>query len=398
MDVAADREDVPDTGELIRRTKAILPNLADRVARGDRDRRLADETIADMQAAGILRVFQPRRWGGYEMDPRVMFAIQMLLAEEDLSAGWVYGVLAMQPWQVAVMDDRAARDVWGADDTTQLCSSLMPAGRTSAVADGFRLGGRWQYSSGCRHADWALLGGVLPAAGPAAPERAIFLVPARDYEIVDTWDVTGLRGTGSHDIVIRDAFVPAYRVQTLTDNFNGVGVGQAINTAPLYRLPYGQILFRGVSTGLIGALDGMLRKFMAHSRGRVAAGGRKIAEDPVIQLLCAETASAVDEMKTVLDRNFGHLAACAARGEMPDLALRMRYKFQSAWAAETCALLAARLYKAAGAAGSSTRLPFARILADINTGRQHMSNQVELAGLNWGAAMMGVGANSDFLI
>jgi 3-hydroxy-9,10-secoandrosta-1,3,5(10)-triene-9,17-dione monooxygenase len=332
------------------------------------------------------------------MNPGVMFEIQMLLAEEDLSAGWVYGVLAMQPWQVAVMDDRAARDVWDENDATLLSSSLMPGGRATAAAGGYRIGGRWKYSSGCCHADWIFLGGVLPASGSAPPERAVFLVPRGDFEVVDTWDVTGLRGTGSHDIVVRDAFVPGYRVQTILDNFNRIGVGQAINTGALYRMPYGQILFRGVSTGLIGALEGMLRKFIEFSRDRVAAGGRKVAEDPVLQLLCAETAAAIDEMKTILRRNFRHLAECAERGEMPDLALRMRYKFQSAWAAETCALLAARIYKAAGAAGSSTALPFARILADINTGRQHMSNQVELAGLNWGAAMTAVGENTDFLI
>ena len=173
------------------------------------------------------------------------------------------------------------------------------------------------------------------AGGP--DDRRIFLVPRSDYEIVDTWHVPGLKATGSHDIVVKDAFVPEYRTQKYADNFRGVGPGQAVNTAPLYRLPFGQVFFRGVSTGAIGALQGMLNAYLEYGKPRInRMRGNKASDDPMMQLTCAEVAVALDEMKTILHRNFRNLEGYAARGEMPPLNQRIEYKFHNAWVAERC--------------------------------------------------------------
>ena len=219
-----------------------------------------------MQKAGLFRVLQPKRWGGYELDILTYFECQMALGEADLSVAWVYGVVGVHPWLLALYDDRAAADVWGADDSTLICSSLMPVGTALPADGGFRLSGHWKYASGCEHTQWAFLGAVPP--GGALEERRIFLVPRSDFEIVDTWRVAGLKGTGSHDIVVKDAFVPAHRAVTFSDNFRGWGPGLATNTGPLYRLPFGQVFFRGVSTGAIGALQGMRQLLMKLERGK----------------------------------------------------------------------------------------------------------------------------------
>src|SRR6185312_16662568 len=134
-------------------------------------------------------------------------------------------------------------------------------------------------------------------------DRRVFVIPKSDYEIVDTWHVPGLKGTGSHDIVIKDAFVPEYRTQKYSDNFRGVAPGLAVNTAPLYRLPFGQVFFRGVSTGAIGALQGMLDAYIEYGKKRISRlTGAPSAEDPMIRQVCAEVACALDEMKTILHR------------------------------------------------------------------------------------------------
>jgi 3-hydroxy-9,10-secoandrosta-1,3,5(10)-triene-9,17-dione monooxygenase len=387
---------VPAATELIARARTLVPLLAARAAKAEQDRRVPHETIADMQAAGLFRVFQPERWGGYEMDPATYFEIQLALAEGCMSTGWVYGVVGLHPWLMGLFDDRAAQEVWESDDATLICSSLMPTGIAISAPGGFRLSGRWKFSSGCEHCGWAYLGGT-PAEDGRPGDRSIFLVSRSDYEIEDTWRVSGLKATGSHDIVVKDAFVPDYRRLRWIDNFNGVGPGQAVNKSSLYRWIFGQIFFRGVSTPALGALQGMLDAFLRYGSVRVARGARAV-DDPGVQLVVAEVAAAIDEMKTILFRNLDHLRGFAERGERPPLRERMAYKFHSSLVGERSSVLAAQLFKAAGGAGLYTDLPFGRILADITAGRQHISNQFESIGRSYGAALFGIEEQKDLML
>jgi 3-hydroxy-9,10-secoandrosta-1,3,5(10)-triene-9,17-dione monooxygenase len=388
---------IPSAAEMIARARALIPALAARAPQGERERRVPNEDIAEMQAAGLFRVLQPRRWGGYELDIHTYFDIQMALGEGDMSAAWIYGVVGIHPWLIALYDERAQSDIWGEDDTTLVCSSLMPVGTAEPADGGYRLSGRWKYGSGCQHCGWAFLGGAPPGGAPE--ERRIFLVPKSEYEIVDTWHVSGLKATGSHDIVIKDAFVPAYRTLSFADNFRGVAPGLSVNTAPLYRLPFGQVFFRGVSTACIGGLQAMLNAYVDCGKARIVRlSGAPASEDPLIQQTCAETACAIDEMKTILHRNFTVLEGYAARGEMPPLKLRMEYKFHNAWVAERCSLLAARLFKATGSAGIFADQPYGRILADMNVARSHISNQFEANARSFGATLFGIEETKDMVL
>jgi len=395
----ASKDSKPDEAtpaDLIACARTLTATLAARAAKAEQDRRVPYETIVDMKAAGLFRVFQPKRWGGYEMDPATYFDVQLALAEGCMSTAWVYGVVGLHPWLMGLFDDRAAREIWGKDDTVLICSSLMPTGTAVPAAGGFRLSGRWKFSSGCEHCGWAYLGGT-PAEDGRPGDRSIFLVPRGDYEIEDTWRVSGLKATGSHDIVVKDAFVPDYRRLRWIDNFNGVGPGQALNKSSLYRFIFGQIFFRGVSTPALGALQGMLDAFLRYGSVRVARGARAV-DDPSVQLVVAEVAASIDEMKTILFRNLDHLRAYAERGALPPLRERVAYKFHSALVGERCSVLAARLFKAAGGAGLYADLPFGRVLADITAGRQHISNQYESIGRTFGAAMFGLEEVKDLML
>jgi 3-hydroxy-9,10-secoandrosta-1,3,5(10)-triene-9,17-dione monooxygenase len=387
---------VPDPANLIARARSMIPTLASRSIEQRNRRSVLPETIAEMQAAGLFRVLQPRRWGGYEMDLGTFYDIEIALGQGDMSAGWAYGVLGVVSWVLGLIDDRVAQEVWGSDSNALICSSTMPAGKAAAVDGGFRLNGHWRYASGCEHCDWALLGGMVQVAN-APPDWRFFVVPRQDYRTVDTWQVSGLQGTGSIDVILDDVFVPAYRTQRLQDNFQLKGAGQASNRASLYRLPFGQIFVRGVSTAGLGALQAMLTALTDYSRGRVSRAGGRSADNPAVQLLCAETAAAIDEMQATLHRNCQVLHGYANRDEMPPLALRLQYKFQSSAVIERCTQLAVRIFKATGAAGLSDELPFGRILQDLMAARQHISNQYDYYGSNWGATMLGL-ENQDFLL
>jgi 3-hydroxy-9,10-secoandrosta-1,3,5(10)-triene-9,17-dione monooxygenase len=390
------RTTVPAPAELIARARAMIPALAKRALAQKARRGILPETIAELRAAGLLRVLQPKRWGGYEMELGTFYDIEIALAEGDMSAGWAFGVLGAVTWFLGLIDDRVAQEVWGNDRDVLICSSTMPAGKATAVDGGFRLSGHWRYASACEYCDWALLGGVVQG-GSAPLDWHFFIVPRRDYRTVDDWQVAGLQGTGSIDIILDDVFVPACRAQRLQDNFALHGAGQAVNTSSLYRLPFGQIFVRGVSTAAIGALQAMLNAFVHYGRGRVSRAGGRSADNPMVQLLCAETAAAIDEMHMTLQRNCSVLHDYARRAATPPLELRLRYKFQSSSVVERCTLLAARIFKATGAAGLSDELPFGRILADLMAARQHISNQYDYYGSNWGAVMFGL-ENQDFLL
>ncbi len=388
---------VPTADEIVARTRAMIPALRKRAAQGERDRGVAKETIAEMQEAGLFRVLQPKRWGGFELPIGTYFDVEIALAEGDMSVAWVYGVVGTHPWGLSLFDDRAADDVWGKDRSTLISSSLMPSGTAMPEPGGYRLQGRWRYSSGCEHCDWAFLGATVGTPEGGFAERCFFLVPRTDYEIIDTWHVSGLKGTGSHDIAVKDMFVPAHRMLRSADNFKGVAPGLAVNTAPLYRLPWGQVFFRGVAVASIGALQGMLDIFLEYGKSRVnRMFGTKAFDDPMVQLTCAEVAVGLDEMKTILHRNLHKLEEYAARGEMPSYAERVHFKFHSATAADRCTVLATKLFRAAGAAGIYADMPFGRILADITAARQHVSNQYETIGRNAGAALFGAEDARDF--
>ncbi len=179
------------------------------------------------------------------------------------------------------------------------------------------MSGRWSFSSGCDHCRWVFLGGLVPSeAEGKPPEMRTFLVPRGDYRIDDTWHVAGLKGTGSKDIVVEDAFVPEHRTHRLIDGYKRKSPGNAVNTAPLYRLPFGQVFVRSVSTSAIGIAQGALDAYRAVAAKRVAAcDGAKVAEDVSTQFACASAASVIDEVRLVLYRNMDELMARARSGE-----------------------------------------------------------------------------------
>ncbi|MBP6382766.1 MAG: acyl-CoA dehydrogenase family protein, partial [Pseudomonadales bacterium] len=213
--------------------RVMVPGLRARANEATRLHRLPPESVQEMIDAGFFKILQPARWGGLELDPMDFFDVQMTVAEGCMSTAWVLGVVACHNWQLALFDDRAQKDVWGEDDNTLISSSYMPVGKVTHVEGGYRLSGRWNFSSGSMHCKWAMLGGMVPpqAAGEA-PDYRTFLVPISDYRIVENWDVSGLEGTGSNDIVVEDAFVPEYRTHRSIDGFMCDSPGNKVNTSP----------------------------------------------------------------------------------------------------------------------------------------------------------------------
>lgn len=377
------RSGEPSAEDLVRRAQDLIPTLRARAERTEADRKIPAETIQDLKDAGLFRILQPRRWGGFEMDPQTFFDVQIALARGCMSTGWVYGVVGGHPYELALFADQAQRDVWAEDDSVLVSSSYQPVGKVERTEGGFFLSGRWGFSSGCEHCDWVLLGAVVPAEkeGDAFDMRT-FLVPRKDYEIVDTWQVFGLKGTGSQDIVVNRAFVPDYRTHKGSDGFLCANPGQKENDAALYRLPWAQVFLRLVSTAALGGAQGALEAFLDIAKTRVSTNtGKASKSDPVALNAAAKVYAEVDEMIAVLRRNFDELLGFARAGEAIPLEKRLLFRYQSASVVRRCADLVDDLMPIAGGRAIYLSSPMVRYWLDLNAARAHVANQPE----NWSA-------------
>lgn len=396
MQTNAAKTDLTQT--LVDRARAMLPALRERAQQCEDECKVPDATIRDFQEAGFFKILQPRRWGGYELDPHSFYAVQMTLAEACMSSAWVLGVVAVHNWQLALFDAQAQADVWGDDPTILISSSYMPRAEVTPVEGGYRISGRWGFSSGVDHCQWAFLGGLVPDPEGGPPDYRTFLVPRSDFVVDRVWDTLGLRGTGSQDVVVKDAFVPAYRTHRSKDGFQTTSPGLKVNDAPLYKLPFGQIFVRAVSSSAIGALKGALDAFRAYGSERVSSNDfSRTANDPDAQRVIAETAAAVDEMQLVLNRNFDVLMGQASAGADYDLEQRLLFRFQSGQILDRCAKLITRMFYSCGALGIYRSSPLVRAFVDIHSGRTHVANNPGSVSRNLGAVLLG-NPNTDTFI
>ena len=150
---ATEIDRIPSHDELVARAKALIPVLKERAAHCEALRRLPDETLTDFHEAGFFKMLQPRRWGGYESHPNTFFDVQIAIASACPSSAWVFGVVAVHNWQLALFDDQAQEDVWADDPSVLISSSYAPTGQVRRVEGGFRISGRWSFSSGCDHCE-----------------------------------------------------------------------------------------------------------------------------------------------------------------------------------------------------------------------------------------------------
>ncbi len=388
----------PTREQLVARAAEMFPRLRERAATCEADNKVADATIAEFQEAGFFKILQPRRFGGYEMDVETFYDVQMKVAEGCMSSAWVLGVVAVHNWQLALFAPEAQDDVWAKDPTTLISSSYMPKAQVTPVDGGYRISGRWGFSSGVDHCEWAFLGGLVPDPETGVPDFWTFLVPREDFIIHHCWNTIGLAGTGSHDVEVKDAFVPAHRTHRSKDGFAATNPGAKSNPGWLYKLPFGQVFVRAVSSSSIGALQGALDFFIENGAKRKSNNsGASSASDPDVLVLIAEVQAAIDEMKCVLMRNFAVLNEFARAGQQADIDTRLRFRFQSAQIAGRCGELITRMYHLGGADGISRGNVIARTFCDIHTGRTHVANNPNAVGRNIGNVVLG-GPNADSFI
>ena len=381
-----------DPDSLLRNIDALLPAIRDRAGEVERNFMVSREVIGWLTEAGMFRAVQPRQWGGLELDAGTFFEAALRVASACGSTGWVASVVGIHPWHIAMFHPQAQSDVWSANPDTLASTSYAPTGQVRRVPGGFRLSGRWGFSSGVDHCGWVILGAVVPDDDGLGPEFRSFLVPRGDFAVdPESWRVTGLAGTGSKDVTVADAFVPEYRTHSSTQVYEHADPGRVDNNGPLYRLPWSCVFPYAIATPAIGAATGALASFIENNRERVSvAAGRTTSGGADLHLRLAESLTQVEAAHTRLTLTWQDFQARVTRGEEIPYVLRARCRYDAAHAIAHCAGAVFRVLEVNGGRTMKADEAFQRMFRDLLAMRNHISGTLDVNASTYALAKLGV--------
>jgi 3-hydroxy-9,10-secoandrosta-1,3,5(10)-triene-9,17-dione monooxygenase len=388
----------PDTNDqafaaMVGRAEMLLPRLRDRAADTEELRRLPPETERDLHEAGLFRIVQPKRVGGAELDYVALVDCAAILGRADASVAWNLANLASHHWMLGMFDKRAQDLVWDKDVNALIASSfIFPAGRARKVEGGYKLRGSWPFSSGVASCEWNMLASVVSSEDDAdGIEYRIFLVHKNDYRILDTWNAAGLRGTGSNDVEVRDAFVAEALSVAASDLAGGPTPGSAVNPNALYTLPVFSLFPYVLSGVALGNAQACLDDYIDMARHRASTYNRaKLGDMQSTQIKIAEASAKVDAARLIMRSNCVEAMADARRGDFPDMAAKTRLRRDGAYSVNLCTEAVSLLFSASGARGLFTTGVLQRQFRDAHAINSHLAFNFDAAGTNYGRVALGL--------
>jgi 3-hydroxy-9,10-secoandrosta-1,3,5(10)-triene-9,17-dione monooxygenase len=378
---------------MVARAKAMIPQLRDRAAKTEELRCLPPETERDLHDAGLFRIVQPKRVGGSELDYVSLLDCAEMLGRADASVAWNFANLASHHWMLGMFDQRAQDEVWDKDVNVLIASSfIFPAGRAKKVAGGYRLRGNWPFSSGVASCEWNMLASVVSSDDEAdGIEYRIFLVHKKDYEIVDTWNAVGLRGTGSNDVEVKDAFVAEPMTVAVNDLAGGPTPGSGANPNALYALPVFSLFPYVLSGVALGNAQACLDDYVDIARYRVSTYNRaKLSDMQSTQIKIAEASSKIDAARLIMRSACIEAMADARQGYIPDVAAKTKSRRDGAFSVNLCTEAVSILFAASGARGLFTTGVLQRQFRDAHAINSHLALNFDAAGTNYGRVALGL--------
>lgn len=367
---------IPSPEEMVARARALAPGFRARAPEAERARTVPALSIAEVREAGIFRILQPKRFGGYEMAFRTAFDVTRELAAGCASTGWVAGLAIYTNWMLALFPVQAQRELWEANTDTLSWGTLPQTREVVRAPGGFRVSGVWPFSSGCDHAEWMILGMFAPPEddGPPVPSLGVF--PRADFEIDDNWHAAGLAATGSKNVVVKDKFVPEHRTVAIPAVVTGQAPGAA-GAGPLYRQPFVSVIPFCLAAVAVGALEGAIDAFVAglagrKTRGAVVAGGRDVTSFASVQSRVGEARSSLLAANALA----WNIIADADADRPFSLDTRIDARLAHATLARLAVQGIDALYGAVGGPGLMLDQPVQRAWRDIHAVAKHIS-------LNW---------------
>src|SRR5246500_4958199 len=375
------------------RVRALIPQLRERAARTEELRRLPPETERDLHDAGLFRLVQPKRVGGSQFDYVALIDCAELLGKGDASVAWNFANLASHHWMLGMFDKRAQDLVWDKDPNALIASSfIFPAGRARKADGGYVLRGSWPFSSGVESCEWNMLASVVSSDDEAdGIEYRIFLLNKKDYKVKDTWNAVGLRGTGSNDVEVTDAFVAEQMSISVSDLAGGPTPGSAVNPNALYTLPVFS-LFPFVLSGVaLGNAHACLDDYIDVARHRASTYNRaKLGDMQSTQIKIADASAKIDTARLIMRSACIEAMADARGGRIPDMAAKTKYRRDGAFSVNLCTEAVSLLFSASGARGLFTTGVLQRQFRDAHAINSHLAFNFDAAGTNYGRVALGL--------
>jgi 3-hydroxy-9,10-secoandrosta-1,3,5(10)-triene-9,17-dione monooxygenase len=375
------------------RAKALIPQLRDRAARTEELRRLPSETERDLHEAGLFRIVQPKRVGGSEFDYVALVDCAEILGKADASVAWNFANLASHHWMLGMFDKSAQDRVWDKDPNALIASSfIFPAGRARKVEGGYQLRGRWPFSSGVASCEWNMLASVVfPEDEADGIEYRIFLLHRDQYNVVDTWDAAGLRGTGSNDVEVKDAIVADALSVAVNDLAGGPTPGSAVNPNALYALPAFSLFPYVLSGVALGNAQACLDDYIDVARHRASTSNRaKLGDMQSTQIKIAEASAKIDAARLIMRSRCIEAMTDARRGQIPDMATKTGLRRDGAFSVNLCTEAVSLLFAASGARGLFTSGALQRQFRDAHAINSHLAFNFDAAGTNYGRVALGL--------
>jgi len=377
--------------DAIARARALVPALRSRASEAEKARVMPPETIADLHASGILRSMQPGRWGGMEFDFVAYVDFPLELARGCASTGWNLANLQIHHWMLAMYDERAQEEVWGANPEALIASGIAyPQGRAKKADGGFVISGRWNFSSCVNVADWNMLA-VTVRDGERVIDHRMCLLEKSEYEVVDDWNVLGMRSTGSMTVVAKDVFVPEYKALGMYEARGGDKFpGAKANPNPVYRVPLSALGGHGIGACAVGNAQAALELTINSVKERSTNyTGAKMRDFQAVQLRIGAAGARIDAARLILRNDCVEAQDIANRRVMADPQTKLRFKRNLAYAVNLCTEAVDMLHAMAGANGLYETSPLERIFRDAHSLAGHISFSFDAQASGWGLAALG---------
>jgi alkylation response protein AidB-like acyl-CoA dehydrogenase len=341
--------------------------------------RVTDKAANLLRESGMVRMLQPKEFGGYEADPREFCELALELASKAPSIGWVGCVVGVHPFEFGQGDPRLQEEVWGGGkQDVWTASPYALIGRAKRVEGGFILNGQWPFSSGTDHCKWVVLGGMAESEDGPAGQFTVpfhFILPRSDYEILqDSWNVMGLCGTGSKDVLVKDAFVPDYRTFNLAD-LNACKYADRFRPrSPLYQIPFDLLFPCAISVASIGIGAGVVNHFAEYTGGRVSRMGAKATQNPYHMSSLGAALSDIDASRRHVLDELGEIYKFVVGGGKVTKEMKHKARLNQARSVRRVADAAAEVFKHAGGNASRVTNPIQRTWRDLSVAMGHACN------------------------
>ena len=387
--------------EAFARASAMVPALRARAARTEAACVMLPETFDELRASGLLRYQMPKRWGGMELPFPAVIDIPAELARGCASTSWNFHNFANHSWLIAMYDPRAQEEIWADDPDTPVAAGIaFPQGSGRKVDGGFVIGGHWNFGSGVDLSPWSMFAATIRdrADGPPAGYR-LCLVPRAEYEIIDDWQVMGMRGTGSKSMRMKDVFVPEYRALDMTTLRGGADFpGAKLNDGPLFRMPLMALAGYFPATTALGNAEATLELTIDRLKNRQTSyTGAKMSDFQAIQIRVAMASAKLHTARTLLRSDCERAWKDACANKIPDGLAKLAYKRNAAFAVQLCTEAVDSLHALAGANGIYEQYPIERLFRDAHSAAGHFSFSFDAHGSAWGAVALGNAINNAML-